>query len=44
LCKITLGTLTIPENYRKTAGIGEYVKFEIVDGELVVKPVKKNNG
>lgn len=36
------GTLTIPENYRKIAGIGEYVKLQIVNGELILKPVNKS--
>ncbi|MHA1972711.1 MAG: ABC transporter ATP-binding protein [Candidatus Hodarchaeales archaeon] len=36
------GTLTIPENYRKTVGIKNYVKFKIVNGELLLTPVKKD--
>jgi len=36
------GTLTIPENFRKTAGIGDYVKLKIVNGELILTPVNRN--
>ncbi len=37
------GTLIIPEYFRKAAHINNYVRFEIVDGKLVVLPANSDN-